>query len=188
MDRCLDLASHLAAVQDYCSTAGSEQATALDFAALLAEVQNLAGCIAWARRDLTALGAEDIVGYHVPAATDELDAIVAHTAEATGTILDQCERIEEVTASTVAQSDTTIALARIYEACSFQDITGQRVAKVVRTLQLVEARIQAILRVFAPEVVASGGIAVLQPLLSGPQSPLHAMDQSAVDALLAASQ
>ena len=79
-------------------------------------------------------------------------------------------------------------LARIYEACSFQDITGQRVAKVVRTLQLVEARLEAILVVFAPEVVADSMGIGPDPLLNGPQSPLHAMDQNAVDALLAATQ
>ena len=190
MYRCTDLAGQLAAVQIGCAVAGSGQASAHDFAALLAEIKSLACCVAAARQDLSALGAADIVGYHVPAAADELDAIVAHTGAATWTILDQCERIEEATAGSAAQPAASLALARIYEACSFQDITGQRVTKVIRTLQLVEAGLQAILHVFAPGVAAGDTGAdskavMAEPLLNGPQSTQDAMNQDAVDALLA---
>ena len=187
MDRCPDLAGHLESVQVRCSTAGSGEADALDCPALLAELRALADCIACARHDLTALGAADIVGYHVPAATDELNAIVAHTAAATFAILDQCDRIEEATTGTSARPAAAAAAARIFEACSFQDITGQRVAKVVRTLRIVDERVQSILLIFAPEAVPNGRLVASEPLLSGPQFPLHAMDQNAVDTLLAAT-
>ncbi len=180
-----DLVGHLAAVQLRCSRAGSGQADANDFAALLAEVQSLAECIDCARHDLAALGADEIVARHVPAAADELDAVVTHTAAATGTILDVCEWLEQAVEDTPSHAVVSSAAARIYEACSFQDITGQRVAKVVQTLQLVEARVKAILLVFGrdePFEVASAGPG---PLLNGPQRPRDAMDQTAIDALLA---
>ena len=179
------MASHLAAVRFRCSTAGLGQANASDFAALLAEVQSLAECIDCARHDLAALGADELVGRHVPAAADELDAVVTHTAAAAGTILDVCERLEQAVAHTASHGLVSAAMARIYEACSFQDITGQRVAKVVQTLQLVEARVKAMLLVFGEngpgEVVSTGP----DKLLNGPQRPRDAMDQTAVDALLA---
>src|ERR1700742_3996940 len=81
------------------------------------------------------------------------------------------------------------AVTRIYEACSFQDITGQRITKVVTTLKVIEEKVAHIIATFgasteAPSAraAASGGEA---DLLNGPQLPAHAMDQSDIDKLLA---
>ena len=180
-----DLAGHLAAVQVRCFAAGAARASEGDFVSLLAEVEALALYIACARQDLNDLEAADIVGRHVPAATDELDAVVAHTAAATETILDVCERLEADVAALSIHSIVTEATSRIYEACSFQDITGQRVAKVVQTLQIVEARVQAILRVFGQVSCREEHARDKPSFLSGPQRPMDAMDQIAVDTLLA---
>ncbi len=179
------LAGHLAAVQVRCTTAGIDRAAEGDFSALLAEVHALAACITCARHDLLALGADDIVARHVPAATDELDAIVSHTAAATDTILDVCEQLEQDVAATPSHAVVSAAARQIYEACSFQDITGQRVAKVVQTLLIVEARVQAILRVFGHSSRVGPVIVQPKPFLNGPQRPIDAMDQFAVDALMA---
>ena len=40
------------------------------------------------------------------------------------------------------------ATTRIYEACSFQDITGQRITKVVTTLKTIEAKVAQIVATF----------------------------------------
>ncbi|MEV8810475.1 hypothetical protein AB0066_25445, partial [Klebsiella pneumoniae] len=37
---------------------------------------------------------------------------------------------------------------RIYEACSFQDLTGQRITKVVRTLSFIEERVNAMMAIW----------------------------------------
>ncbi len=152
---------------------------------MLAELHALASCIHRARRDLFELRADDIVDRHVPVASDELDAVVTHTAAATGAIMDECEALEQAVAETACHALVSAAAGRIYEACSFQDITGQRVAKVVHTLQLVDMRVASILRVFGhiptPDAPPEEAVA----LLNGPQAPHRAMDQSAVDALLA---
>ncbi len=159
--------------------------TAVQHAALLAQLRTLAAFIESARQEITAVRADDIVGQHVPAATDELDAIVLHTAEATGLILDECETLDECVQDSPLRLSVTGATARIYEACSFQDITGQRVAKVVHTLKAIEARVCDMLRVFgcAPSeaVISFGPVG----LLNGPQRNGHAMEQGEVDALLA---
>ncbi len=39
-------------------------------------------------------------------------------------------------------------MTKIYEACSFQDITGQRITKVVTTLKLIEAKVAQIMTTF----------------------------------------
>jgi chemotaxis protein CheZ len=154
-------------------------------AALLAELHELGRTVAQAKADIAALRVDDITGRHIPAATDELDAIVAHTAEATHTILDACERIEALQprigkrASAALEAEVT----RIYEACSFQDITGQRIAKVVSALKAIEARIAAATGAGA-EVVEPQPETEGQRLADGPQLPGAAVSQADIDRLL----
>ncbi len=89
-------------------------------------------------------------------------------------------------------------VTRIYEACSFQDLTGQRITKVVTTLKTIEKKVAHIIDVFQPDPNGERGEAVAvarkEPpppedaaasLLNGPQLPANAMDQSDIDALLA---
>lgn len=164
--------------------------------ALLAEVEELANTLANARAEIAALKADDITASHIPSATDELDAIVAHTAVATDIILECCEKLDVLgptltgDAAAVVQDVTT----QIYEACSFQDITGQRITKIVATLQSIERKVAHIIDVFGRDhfsprpgdiVTASAGEPEAPSLLNGPQLPAAAMDQSTIDALLA---
>jgi chemotaxis protein CheZ len=164
-------------------------------ALLLAEVEELAQTLSRARSEIAALRADDINASHIPSATDELDAIVAHTATATDSILECCERLDVVAvdltgAPAQALRDVT---TRIYEACSFQDITGQRITKVVATLKTIEAKVGHILDVFAGHAATSdlppppppAPLSEAESLLNGPQLPMQAMDQSDIDALLA---
>lgn len=161
------------------------KAATLD-AELLAEVEDLARTIAKTRTDLQRLEAGPFIAGHIPAATDELDAVVAHTASATDVILEACEQLENASASgEVIDADLVgRATTSIYEACSFQDITGQRISKVVATLKAIEQKVGEILQVFGQadtEHVESGPTA---SLTNGPQLPGKAMAQADIDALL----
>jgi chemotaxis protein CheZ len=166
--------------------------------ALLSEVEELAATLANARAEIAALQADDITASHIPSATDELDAIVAHTAAATDIILECCEKLDVLgptltgEAAKVVQDVTT----QVYEACSFQDITGQRITKIVATLQSIERKVAHMIEVFGRDHFATkpGDAPVPAPvtgepapasLLNGPQLPAAAMDQSTIDALLA---
>jgi len=158
---------------------------------LLAEVEQLGKTIANAKAEIAALRVDDITQDHIPFATDELDAIVEHTATATNAILSSCETLDTVAGSLSGEAATRLqdATTRIYEACSFQDITGQRITKVVGTLKVIEAKVAQIVATFggtAPQ--ADGGFnqsASETSLLNGPQHPTVAMDQSDIDRLLA---
>ena len=90
-------------------------------AVMLAELEALGRTVAEAKAEIAALRVEDINGSHIPTATDELDAVVEHTATATNEILDVCETLEKLAPSLpVAAADTVgVAVTRIYEACSF---------------------------------------------------------------------
>jgi chemotaxis protein CheZ len=164
-------------------------------AALLAELEGLGRTVARAKREIAALQVDDITEAHIPAATDELDAIVDHTAHATNEILDCCEALESV-AGKVAPAEAEVlqgAITRIYEACSFQDITGQRIGKVVAALKAIEARVAAVAERF-------GGSGTAEPpppaapdpnetegrrLAHGPQLPGAGVSQAEIDRLLA---
>jgi chemotaxis protein CheZ len=166
--------------------------------ALLGEIEELAQTVANARAEIAAIGADDITESHIPSATDELDAIVAHTATATNSILECCEALDEVMPR-LTEGDSQVVqnvVTRIYEACSFQDITGQRITKVVATLKAIESKVGHIIDVFqqdrdqrtagkAPPLPPEGPVDAAASLLNGPQLPAAAMDQSDIDALLA---
>src|SRR3954454_8430244 len=118
--------------------------------ALLAALEGLGREVARAKSEIAALRVDDINHSHIPAATDELDAVVEHTAEATNTILDSCEKLEVLQAPLAGEAAETVAAAvtRIYEACSFQDVTGQRIGKVVSALKAIETRVAAVTAAF----------------------------------------
>jgi chemotaxis protein CheZ len=117
---------------------------------LLREVEELGHTIALAKAEIATLRADDITGHGIPFAADELEAIVDHTALATHAILESCEALDEVagTLSGGPAEKLQAATTRIYEACSFQHITGQRVAKAVTTLATIETQLARIISTF----------------------------------------
>lgn len=161
-------------------------------AALLAELEALGRTIARAKAEIAALSVDDITGAHIPSATDELDAIVGHTAEATNEILDSCEVLEKLQAELAEPASTVLqgAVTRIYEACSFQDITGQRISKVVAALKAIESRVEAAVANAAGRAVVPAAPPVAprtegQELAHGPQLPGGGTSQEEIDRLLA---
>ncbi|ESQ73599.1 protein phosphatase CheZ [Asticcacaulis sp. AC402] len=82
------------------------------------------------------------IGDSLPCAGAELDAITRDTETATNTILGAAEALMDLDATAADVKDKADDLVmRIFEACSFQDLVGQRVSKVVRVLEQIEARI-----------------------------------------------
>jgi chemotaxis protein CheZ len=159
---------------------------------LLREVEELGRTIAIAKSEIAALRVDDITDHDIPFATDELDAIVDHTAHATNAILESCEMLDEVSATVSGEAGAKLqaATTRIYEACSFQDITGQRITKIVGTLKTIEGKVAHIISTFGASAadqarLKANPILTDADLLNGPQLPAHAMDQSDIDKLLA---
>lgn len=158
--------------------------------ALLHEIGALGEAVATARLEIAALKVDDITVSYIPCATDELDAIVSHTAAATESILEACETLDMLgdTLEGEAARKLQDATSKIYESCSFQDITGQRITKVVSTLKTIETTIARIVMTFGKaSITASTSSPVVEGdgLLNGPQLARSAMDQSDVDKLLA---
>lgn len=124
----------------------------------LAKINNIEGEVAEISGKIRATKAE-IAALRHPLATDdkfdsatsELGAIVQQTESATENIMDAAERIEDATSELMTRKLDVSANAivgeiidevtKVYEACNFQDLTGQRITKVVKVLNFIEERV-----------------------------------------------
>lgn len=120
------------------------------------------------RMELASLGVDKLRSDHLPEAGHELDAVVEETEKATDKIMESAETIMAADRSDPAAFETMVdaQMIEIFEACTFQDITGQRIAKVVETLQRLETRFD---RMLAALPAAEG-------------DEVKTVDESAVDA------
>ena len=92
--------------------------------------------IARMKSEISQLRANDMTGNKIPDAGRELDAIVEATEDATNTIMEAAEEImgADTSDQEAYQELVSNKMISIFEACTFQDITGQRISKVVTTL------------------------------------------------------
>ncbi|MDG5494381.1 MULTISPECIES: protein phosphatase CheZ [Azospirillaceae] len=91
-------------------------------------------------------------------ASEQLGAVVRATEEATNQIMASTEEIEDIVNEVRAQlpdgyqssrlKDLNDLTLRIFEACNFQDLTGQRITKVVQALAFIEQRIEGMISVW----------------------------------------
>jgi chemotaxis protein CheZ len=155
---------------------------------------DMAEAISRTKQEVTSIKpAEDREG-KIGIATDELDAIVGATEQATSEILTAIERIQEI-AWTLREQGTDPAVcdqldaqaAEAYTACSFQDLTGQRIRRIVKVMRFLEARIDAmidILRISEHDAQDTDAESEA-PLAHGPERPGEGLGQSEIDDLIA---
>ena len=102
------------------------------------------------KREIATLHVSGCNGQELSRVSNELDAVVIGTENATETILAAAELIDDRAGNLAAKlkgSDQGLAndiqenTVLIFEACNFQDLTGQRITKVINTLRFVEERI-----------------------------------------------
>lgn len=158
---------------------------------VFSEVRKMSTLISQMRSDVAQLRPDDLKNEKIPRAGLELDAVVKNTEDATNTIMESAEEIMSVDLSDEENRETFInnACMRIFEACSFQDITGQRVNKVVKTLTQIEERLDSMqgdwaTGLGADEIPAEANQSSGELLLHGPALEGEGADQSEVDALL----
>jgi chemotaxis regulatin CheY-phosphate phosphatase CheZ len=111
------------------------------------EFSIIAGYIAKAKEEIREMRPHDISQERIPTAGAELEAITRDTENATHAIMNSAEAMMgfsidqfggDASAYKAAVDDEVM---KIFEACSFQDITGQRVSKVVNVLKQIEERV-----------------------------------------------
>lgn len=130
----------------------------------------------------------------VPEATKELDAVMQSTEDATNKILDSAERIREALTSMDDKVDGKKLIeeevVKIFEACNFQDITGQRIKKVTSALQYIEGSVGKIIKTFGIETAPVKAAPQKKlseisdkELMNGPQLDTDKPSQAEVDKL-----
>lgn len=105
---------------------------------------------------------EDMLG----TVADQINAISEETTVATNEIIAAAEAISEVNQLLSSEikyggarqhfEKISANINRIFEACSYHDITGQRLSKIVRTINAVEGTLNSLV-----VIVGEGGIAAL---------------------------
>ncbi|MGB0750163.1 MAG: protein phosphatase CheZ [Magnetospiraceae bacterium] len=173
-----------------------------DVALMRNELNALQRSIQETKAEIAALRPHDEDDDQLLRVTHELDAVVEATEGATETILEAAEQIDELANSiglsaadeTERQQTEEIQerIIKIFEACNFQDLTGQRITKIVNTLKFVDERIQSMIEIWGhdsfvglekalhdrvPEKVGD------EDLLNGPQLADKGISQNDIDAL-----
>ncbi len=165
-----------------------------DIGRLRAELQALSDTIQRTMREVATIRHPLMASDRVQSSVDELGAIVAATELATEQILTAAETIEAslgatapATADACGAATVVAAVTRIYEACNFQDLTGQRITRVMTLLRDVDARLVAIIGhvgrdrfAATPPPRPTGGDAAL---LNGPASAGSGLQQASIDTL-----
>lgn len=135
----------------------------------------------------------------------QLDTIVQTTETATNEIMESVDGIEgtlkQIHGFTLDDPEVqqlidqaSNQLISIIEACSFQDLTGQRINQVVKTLRFIESRILAMIDIWGgleafkdlpiPEGEASESVSEEEEgLLNGPALGSQGLSQDDIDAL-----
>ena len=130
---------------------------------------------------------------HIPSATDELDAIVSTTEDATNAIMNACEAIQQELADKPLDESAPIEnqIIRIIEACTFQDLTGQRITKIIKALKEIDryshelsSLLQDRFADLGPSTQAPSAASDEDELLNGPQLPGAGFSQEEIDKLL----
>ncbi len=126
--------------------------------ALRQELDLMYEAISRTKREIASLHASETGQARVARASLELDAVVGSTENATQSILHAAEEIDEMAKTLAAsvRSEQEQALAqdiqdqviRVYEACNFQDLAGQRIAKVTATLKFIEQHILRMMEIW----------------------------------------
>ena len=152
----------------------------------------------------------------LPEASDQLNAIIETTETATDIIMDNLEAMQQeqeriragleallsfkrlaahkrslAEDGLAALEQSQVRIMKIFEELSFQDLTGQRIKRIVTLVRSIEDTVHGILdnvgqRVSTePAAPAVPEEAVEVSELKGPQKAGEGMDQAAIDALLA---
>ena len=125
---------------------------------LKVELDLIHDAITRTKQEIAALHDKSFCGTQMLDVTGELGAVVGGTEQATQQILAAAEHIDHAAAMLMPARDRDHAArlcedireqtTAIFEACNFQDLTGQRIAKVMATVKFVEHHINVMMDIW----------------------------------------
>lgn len=156
------------------------------------ELEEIAGKLEEASQETRELMQAQSHQSDISNATLELDAAIKATEDAANCILDAAELVQARVLDSPLASDEEVneALMEIITACNFQDLSGQRIRKVVTVLQFIAPKIQNLIAVLLEEGEKTAAASQVigrelddRSLMNGPQLPDKAPTQADIDAL-----
>lgn len=169
-----------------------------EMSVLRGQLSDLKGSIDKTKQEIAALHKPGQSEDKFVTAAMELDAIVKATEEATNNILgagedieDHVQAIRERVTDIKSQEhlqEISNLVIHIFENCNFQDITGQRTGKVVKTINYLEERILTMISIWGEEEfegieLAEDARTEDEKLLEGPQLDGQGISQDDIDSL-----
>jgi chemotaxis protein CheZ len=125
---------------------------------LKVELDLIYDAISRTKHEIAVLHGKSFNGGEMSKVTGELGAVVGGTEEATQQILEAAEAIDQAAAAMtkVNSPDQKKLLSEeigervvsIFEACNFQDLTGQRISKVMTTMKFIENHITVMMDIW----------------------------------------
>ena len=179
----------------FSSMAASVNGSDINRVLLLSELEKMATAIVQTQREIAGIKPKVRGANRVAGASEELAMVVSATEQAATSILSIAERLQQIEAE-LAEGGTKPALCseigehatNLMIACSFQDVTGQRMKKAATTLQFIEDRINNLIEIWG---VAEGEHAAEEPecsgdetLLNGPSRDGEGVTQEEIDKLI----
>jgi chemotaxis protein CheZ len=169
------------------------------------EIAKLAQYIGDAKNEIFAIQTNAKAEDAINDASLHLEEVVKATEQATNTIMDAADTIQNFASGIGGENGQKIvdATTVIYDACTFQDITGQRIRKVITLLENIEDRVSKLNGLFGTVEEAEISTDAKQvdvknldikdvavpkddkELLNGPQLASQAASQDDIDAILA---
>ncbi|UGY19908.1 protein phosphatase CheZ [Bradyrhizobium septentrionale] len=125
---------------------------------LKVELDLIHDAISRTKREIAVLHGKSFNGEEMAKVNGELGAVVGGTEQATQQILEAVEAIDQA-ASALANNvtpdqqrrlseDIQERVVSIFEACNFQDLTGQRINKVMQTMKFIEQHINEMMNIW----------------------------------------
>ncbi|WP_458758057.1 protein phosphatase CheZ [Afipia sp. TerB] len=125
---------------------------------LKVELDLIHDAITRTKQEIAVLHGTSFSGEEMSKVTGELGAVVGGTEEATQQILEAAEAIDQAAAALgkITSPEQQAALSEdiqervvgIFEACNFQDLTGQRISKVMNTMKFIEHHINVMMDIW----------------------------------------
>ena len=125
---------------------------------LKVELDLIHDAIGRTKREIAVLHGKSFDGQEMAKVNGELGAVVGGTEQATQQILEAAESIDQAASALVKvnspeqqkllSEDIQERVISIFEACNFQDLTGQRITKVVGTLKFIETHIVRMMEIW----------------------------------------
>ncbi len=110
------------------------------------------------KREIAVLHGKSFDGEEMAKVNGELGAVVGGTEQATQQILEAAESIDQAASALakvnspdqqkILSEEIQERIISIYEACNFQDLTGQRITKVMATMRFIEQHINAMMEIW----------------------------------------